>query len=339
MSAIATRQRRRAALLLGLSLALLVPPAGSAADDATAKRAALGRALFFDASLSSDGNVSCATCHNPAMGYANDHPTSVGTNAKIGTRNAPSLIGVGNEGSFFWDGRRTRLEDAVTDAFTNPVELGLASTENLLARVSRNETLVDRFHDAFNTTDRAPRLEQVRIALATFVRSLSIASAPLVMPGALPADVSLGKHLFNGVAGCAECHASKTEPDYFSDGAYHHSGVSPPSLMGDLPELARDVIKQSLDADAIGPKVLTDVRWSSLGRFVVTQRLADIGAYRTPSLRNVAFTAPYMHDGSVATLYEAVDRELSYRSITRGRPINLSLPERKALVAYLQTLR
>lgn len=315
-----------------------MPFAQAAIDETVDARAGLGRSLFSDRSLSADGNVSCQTCHAPAKKYTDSRSTSLGIDGKAGTRNAPSLIGIANDTAFFWDGRRTRLEDAVTDAFTNPIELGLPSTDELIRRLEQNPQSIDRFRRAFPKESRVPTLEQVRAALSSFVRSLTTAAKPVASSKPASAEVLLGKRLFDGVAGCAECHASKTEPDRFSDGAYHHSSVSPPSLTGNLPALTRAVIEQSPGVDAIGPKVLADPQWSALGRFVVTQRPTDIAAFRTPSLRNVALTAPYMHDGSIATLQQAVDHELFYRSFARGHPVNLSMPERKALVAYLETL-
>jgi cytochrome c peroxidase len=105
-----------------------------------------------------------------------------------------------------------------------------------------------------------------------------------------------------------------------------------------LPELAKEVVREDLDAAALGPKVLAEPAWSALGRFVVSHDPADVGAFRTPSLRNVALTAPHMHDGSIATLTEAVDHEVYYRGVSVGHPIDLTLAERQALVSFLETL-
>jgi cytochrome c peroxidase len=100
----------------------------------------------------------------------------------------------------------------------------------------------------------------------------------------------------------------------------------------------QDVLSENLDASALGPRVLTNAQWSDLGRFVVSHRPADIGAFRTPSLRNVAVTAPYMHDGSIVTLEAAVDHEIYYRGFSSGHPINLTQAERNAIVAFLESL-
>ena len=142
-----------------------------------------------------------------------------------------------------------------------------------------------------------------------------------------------------GVAGCSECHSIDGKRDRFSDGRYHHSGVEQASVSTHLAIVTHAVIDQSLDAARLGPKVLTDPDWSALGRFTVTHNPADIGAFRTPSLRNVAATAPYMHDGSIATLSEAVDHEIYYRGFSQERPINLSSDERQMLVeVFLKAL-
>jgi len=309
----------------------------SAENDALVE---LGRSLFSTTSLSRDGKTSCQTCHSPLNAYADTRPTSVGVDNGRGTRNAPSLVDISDYTAFFWDGRRSRLEDVVIDPFTNPVELGLASTDDLLARL-RNENALQRDLElAFPDAEKRPTLKQVSQALTSFVRSLRMtaSTAQTTMAATPSAKIRLGRALFEGVAGCNECHTTEGNPPRYSDGLYHHSGVDASLPTAQLPETARTIIQQSLPIEALGPKILTDANWSVLGRFVVTQRPADLGSFRTPSLRNVALTSPYMHDGSIATLAEAVDHELFYRGFARGHPLNLSRPERAALVAFLETL-
>ena len=302
-------------------------------------RVLLGQQIFADASLSSDGKVRCQSCHIPAKAYADPRRTSVGVHGRSGTRNAPSLIGIADDDAFLWDGRRNRLEDVVMDPFTNPVELGLSSIDELMSRLGSKPATIELFRQAFPSASSVPTREQTGIALASFVRSLSSPADELATPlQATSGSVALGKQLFEGVAGCAECHSGGQGRERFTDGKYHHSSVSPPTLNNELPALTTAVVREALDADAIGPRVLTDSQWSSLGRFVVTRRPSDIAAYRTPSLLNVAQTAPYMHDGSIASLQAAVDRELFYRSFSRGHPVNLSATERKAITAYLELL-
>jgi cytochrome c peroxidase len=185
-------------------------------------------------------------------------------------------------------------------------------------------------------------VEQMQIALASFVRSLTIgtSASDRSQSSSKPfsAQTEQGRRLFVGMAGCSECHSIDAKHDRFSDGQYHHAGVEQTSVNARLSALTHAVVDQSLDAARLGPKVLTDPDWSALGRFTVTHNPADIGAFRTPSLRNVAITAPYMHDGSIPTLSEAVDHEIYYRGFSQGHPINLSATERQELVEFLKTL-
>jgi len=181
----------------------------------------------------------------------------------------------------------------------------------------------------------------VRAALSRFVRSLQTSTAshddqPTKQPA--KGDVDLGRRLFNGIAGCSTCHSTSGSVARFSDGQYHHSGIGHASQSPHLPELAEQVRRDNLDAGQLGPKILSDANWSSLGRYVVSHRPVDIGAFHTPSLRNVAVTAPYMHDGSIASLSEAVDHEIYYRGLSSGHPVNLTQSERSAIVSFLETL-
>ena len=300
----------------------------------------LGRALFIDKRLSRDGRVACSSCHNPAHAYADSRPHAIGVDEKVGTRNAPSLVGVGNETAFFWDGRRTRLEEVVLDPLTNPVELGMPSVDSTLDQLRREPVILAKFQKAF-PGEATPTKDQVSMALAHFVRSLDSNASRnpgQQRPNPLSPMAEHGRRLFEGIAGCAECHPSTGKPVPLSDGLFHDSGIGRVAGSPELPNWVQQVIHENLNADTLGPKVLSDEHWSALGRFTVTHRPADIGAFRTPSLRNVALTAPYLHDGSVATLAEAVDHEIYYHSLRRGRPVNLSQTERQAIVAFLETL-
>ena len=292
---------------------------------------ALGAFLFQDRELSQDGKTSCRSCHDPVHAYADPHPRSVGASDKVGTRNAPSLVGLNDAQVFFWDGRRTHLEDAVLDPFTNPFELGLSSQEAVLKRLSKSA--IGKFRNIFGS-QQAPTIEQVSASLAAFVRSLGRASLFSSPASAMAND---GRRLF-ALVGCAECHVVNESGIPDSDGQYHHSGIGEATRSPQLQQLAQDVLRENLDASALGPRVLANPQWSELGRFVVSHHPADIGAFRTPSLRNVGVTAPYMHDGSIPTLAEAVDHEIYYHSTRRGRPVNLSQTERLAIVAFLETL-
>ena len=308
-------------------------------DDPIAR---LGETLFADVALSSDGKTSCASCHDPMHAYAGTQARAVGSGGVVGTRNAPSLIGVGEDATFFWDGRRTKLEEAVLDPYTNPSELGFASFDEVVRQLRSQSVLMSEFHLAFGNSAEVPTREQISVALVSFVRSLKTGSSAFDRSQqkleALPREAERGRHLFEGIAGCSECHAVSDTSSRFSDNLYHHSGIGNATTSPRLPELIRDVTNAAFDANSLGPRVLSNEEWSSLGRFVVTLQPADIGAFRTPSLRNVDRTAPYMHDGSIKTLSEAIDHEIYYRGFSTGQTTNITSAERHALLVFLQSL-
>lgn len=309
-----------------------------------AQRVALGKQLFNDAALSADGTVRCASCHMPDKAYADGRAVAVGVYGHLGTRNTPSLLNIAaaNETTFFWDGRRTALEQAVLDPLTNPVEMGLHDQAELIHRVVQNSAYRSAFAQAFSDGSGVTP-DKVGAVLADYVRSLvpSESAFNQYLHGdreALNPRAQLGLALFKGNAGCAECHQLEGASPTLTDHAYHRTGVGLDGIAADLPSLTESVIARSLQGSAVGDRVATHADEAQLGRFNVTQEPADIGLFRTPSLRGVAHTAPYMHDGSVATLEGAIDREVYYRSLQAGRPLNLSVEERLDLEAFLQSL-
>lgn len=314
-------------------------------DALLAQRIALGKQLFNDPSLSADGSVRCASCHIPEKAYANGRATAVGVYGRVGTRNTPSLFSVeiAKEGVFFWDGRRTSLEQAVLDPLTNPVEMGLRDQTQLTQRIAQNNAYRAAFAQAFPEHGRHLTPADVGTALAAYVRSLppTESAFDLYLHGdhtALNPRALLGLTLFQGKAGCAECHRLEGSPPVLTDHVYHRTGVGLDGITANLPALTEGVIARSLQGSAIGDRIAMHADEAQLGRFNVTLEPADIGLFRTPSLRGVAHTAPYMHDGSVPTLEDAIDREVYYRSLQAGRPLNLSVEERLDLAEFLRSL-
>lgn len=310
-----------------------------------AQRIALGKQLFNDPSLSADGTVRCASCHIPEKAYADGRATAIGVYGRVGTRNTPSLLSVeiAKESAFFWDGRRTVLEQAVLDPITNPVEMGLHDQAQVMQRISQNNTYHAAFSQAFPMHGGAYTPNEVGMALATYIRSLPPPESAFDRYGhgdraALNPRAQLGLALFQGKAGCAECHRLEGSPPVLTDHAYHRTGVGLDSITANLPALTEGVIARSLRGSAIGDRVATHADEAQLGRFNITLEPADIGLFRTPSLRGVSRTAPYMHDGSVPTLEDAIDREVYYRSLQAGRPLNLSVEERLDLAEFLRSL-
>jgi cytochrome c peroxidase len=309
------------------------------------QRIALGRQLFNDPHLSADGNIRCASCHMPEKDYTDGRQVAVGVYGRTGTRNTPSLatIVASHEDSFFWDGRRITLEQAVLDPLTNPVEMGLSDQTALMRRIMQNAAYRAAFARAFPDTNTNLTPQEVGTVLAAYVRSVRspVSGYDRYANGdrtALTPTAILGLDIFKGKGHCAECHALEGSPAMLTDHRYHRSGVGLDTVNQQLPELTQQMIQRSLQGAAIGDRVSTHAEEAQLGRFNVTLDPADIGLFRTPSLRGVSSTAPYMHDGSIPTLDEAIDREVYYRSLQAGYPLNLTVEERQDLKAFLQAL-
>lgn len=333
-------------LIGALTIFALRPHAQASFDsERLAIRIALGRQLFNDSSLSAAGSVSCASCHVPDKGYADGRAVAIGVYGHAGTRNTPSLLNIAaaKESAFFWDGRRRALEQAVLDPLTNPAEMGLHDQTQLMQRITQNNTYRTAFAQAFPERNDALTPNEVGAVLAAYVRSLRPPESAFdrYLHGdrtALNPRAQLGLALFQGKAGCAECHRFDGASPTLTDHGYHRTGVGLDRITANLPALTEGVIARSLQGSAIGDRVATHADDAQLGRFNVTLEPADIGLFRTPSLRGVAHTAPYMHDGSVATLEEAINREVYYRSLQAGRPLNLSVEDRLDLAEFLKAL-
>jgi cytochrome c peroxidase len=301
----------------------------------------LGRILFFDQRLSADGKVSCATCHRPDREFADDRPISVGAYGRVGTRNAPSLIARRVDDPLFWDGRRLTLESQVMDPIVNPFEHGLATTDALLAKVREIAAYKDWYAAAFpESVDRISTANTAR-SLAVYIDSIPRKATRVERhlggeQSALTDSEKQGLQIFRGRAQCAQCHLVNGTSAASSDGRFHSVGIG---LSQDAP-IAPLVLRalQKVEAVGLDHAIFTDSEVSQLGRFLVTKDPRDIGKFKTPGLRRVSATGPYMHDGSIATLEEALDRELYYRSLASGIPIALTPDERADLLAFLLAL-
>jgi cytochrome c peroxidase len=316
-----------------------VPSSGTATTHSESW-ARLGERLFFDKTLSRTGEVSCGSCHRPELAFTDGMPRSRGVDGREGTRNAPSLIGVVRERRLFWDGRGAELKRVVLEPFTNEVEHGLPSLEAMIAVVSANVSYAERFQAL--TDRREVEAGDVGHALTSYIASLGMRPSAVDRyledgsQGTLSAAAYRGLTLFTGEAGCSKCHRPNGDPVGLPDSAFHRTGVGLDQAAKDLPTLLQKLLQTP--GQQVGALVLSNLGVSHLGRFVVTRRPEDIGVFRTPSLRNVAQTAPYMHDGSVGTLEEAIDQELYYRSLSEGRAVFLSPSQKSDLVAFLKAL-
>ena len=286
----------RGCLLLTAAIAVGLSASGRAEDDvplpaplgsvkqpsenmASPAKTALGRELFFDARLSRDGRVSCASCHQPDKGFSNGERFASGVGGKLGTRNVPGLINVGFSGSLFWDGRAATLEAQALAPIENPAEMDMRPAD-LAARLNGIASYREQFQKIFGG---AATPQQIAMAIAAFERSLVSDDTPFdrYLRGdkkALPADALRGMRLFFGEARCAVCHKGPT----LSDDLFHNVGAAEPD---------------------------------DHGRQAVTGKTADHGAFRTPQLREVGRTSPYMHNGRFKTLRDVV-RHYNFGGVT-----------------------
>ena len=280
-------------------------PADNALD---AKRIALGRKLYFETALSSDGSVSCATCHDSTRSFTDRRPVSEGVGGALGRRNAPTTMNAALLNVQFWDGREGTLEDQAGQPILNPVEMAMPSREAAVAKL-KAAGYDAQFQAAYQ---RDVNYDDLQRAIAAFERTLIFLDAPIERflagdRGALSDEARAGFVLFNGKARCVSCHAMSRDNPLGTDNRFHNIGVSARTKDFEalakkaLASLAEDGSKKKLDELAVA----TDL--SELGRFMVSKSYADIGSFRTPQIRNIGITAPYMHDGSMQTLWDVMD--------------------------------
>lgn len=327
-------QLQAMAMPLGLPL-----PERRPADPQLAQKIVLGKRLFFDKRLSGDGSVSCASCHQPDKAFADGLAVAKGIGQRLGTRNTPSLLNVGFNQTQFWDGRSPSLEAQALVPFLNPSEHGLPDRHALIAGLKGKPEYAAAFRAAFPLARAGITVEQASEALASFQRTLLAGDSAFDRyayqseKAALPPAAVRGLALFVGAGRCASCHTIGARDALFTDHQFHSLGVGLQGLGPVLGRLAARVAhgrgkdNDPADADA-----------AQLGRYAVSFNPADIGKFRTPSLRNVALTAPYMHDGSIATLEEAVELEVYYRSAQSVQPLVLTPAEKADLVVFLKAL-
>jgi cytochrome c peroxidase len=288
-----------------------LPPVAIPPDNPqTEEKVALGAQLFFDPRLSADDTISCATCHDPDTAWANHNPVDVGIGGQQGDRNSGTILDAAYMDFQFWDGRATSLEEQALGPIHNPVEMG-ETLENVVRKLNAIDGYRDQFDAVFGTD---ATVDGIARAIAAFERTVLSGPAPFdrYMDGdktAIPPAAIRGLRVFNGKARCRTCHTGPM----FSDQSFHNIGVGM-----DRPE-------------------------PDVGRQAVTNDPKDRGKFKTPSLRNVALTWPYMHDGSERTLADVVE------FYDRGgvpnptldifiSPLELSDGEKQDLIAFMESL-
>jgi cytochrome c peroxidase len=323
----------------------VIPPAVPADNPSSKEKIALGRKLFFDKRLSSDGSVACATCHDPLHAFADGRgkATSAGVGGALGARNAPTALNAAFLSAQFWDGRAATLEEQAVQPLINPIEHGFADHAAVVARLREVGDYAEPFRSAFGSDEIT--IAGVGQAVASFERELVEVSAPIdrFLAGdasAIPEDAKRGWELFNGKARCNTCHGWVESFPLFTDDDFHNIGVGTKAV--DFAAASRAAAAAVDAGKSIDQLAVGDAEKSALGRFLVTREQRHLGAFKTPQLRNVARTAPYMHDGSQTTLADVIafyDKGGEANPYLDGgmRPLALTEQERADLVALLQT--
>lgn len=283
----------------------------------TPERVRLGRWLFYDARISANGTVSCASCHRPENAFSEPTAVSTGIGGRQGTRKSPSFVNAAFAFSpnFFWDGRASSLEEQALGPIANPIEMG-NTHEKMIQTLTQIEAYGRYFEEAFGT----PEINNDRVAkaIADYERTCMSGNSPWDRwrrtkdEAAVSDEVKLGHELFFGRAGCSTCHVGPN----FTDSLFHNLGVG---WNEETQTFADD------------------------GRYAVTGAEHDKGAFKTPTLRDVALHAPYLHDGSARTLEDVVEL---YDDGGKANPyldpkikkLDLTAEEVHALVAFMHAL-
>ncbi len=323
---------------LAAALALAVPLAGSAAaGEAVAPigfdqaRAELGKRLFFDPRLSGDAQLSCASCHQPENGFSDGQALSDAYPGSLGFRNTPTLINSAHRSAWFHDGRQgTSLNDVTREMITETYLMNM-DMRLMQERLKQDPVYVEMFKAAGMGE---PSNGGVRNAIPEYLKTLTSRGAPYDT-GEMPAAARRGAALFDGEAGCSSCHSGPR----FTDDQPHVLGVP------DNPEIFADPLRHQTFvtyAKFMGVENYMNLR-SDLGAYVRTHREEDKNSFMTPTLRELTYTAPYMHNGMFKTLFEVVafynqGGGDAANKDERIKPLGLSFTEQQDLAAFLEAL-
>jgi cytochrome c peroxidase len=348
---LAKRTGQEADLLeLALNTPLGLPPLPQPENNRlTKEKISLGRKLFYDRRLSLNSTFSCAMCHIPEQGFtSNEMALAVGIEGRTVRRNSPTIYNVGYAEKLFHDGRDDSLEEQIWGPLLAHSEMGNPSVGVVLRKIRGLADYKGLFEDAF---DRKLSMETLGMALASYQRTLSSANSPFdrwyygQQPNALSQQAQRGFKLFTGKARCISCHSINAKSALFTDHKLHNTGhgfevstrkesgtkrilIAP----GQYIEVSREAI------ESVGEKKPNDV-----GLYEITENPADRWKYKTPTLRNVALTAPYMHDGALPTLREIVGFYNKGGIPNEGldpliQPLKLKKDEVDDLVRFLESL-
>ncbi len=319
----------------------------SEGNESTPERFALGKKLFFDRRLSSDGTVSCATCHDASRGFADDRATSEGVDGLRGVRNSPTAACSAFFYRLFWDGRSPNLEHQALQPIVNRREMGRPlDSEGVVAEIFDDPEYKAMFQAAYG---RDVNYADVGKALAVFERGLNFVDNPFFRylrgdENAIGADAKEGWKIFNDRGRCVSCHQISPSNPLGTNHKFHNIGVDDPAPdFAALAKRAATALDESALPERTTEELAFDPELNKLGRFNVTKLANDVGGFRTQQLLNVGVTAPYMRDGSLATLWDVVDRYNAggVPSLAHDggvEPLNLSERQVEQLVAFLFSL-
>lgn len=313
-----------------------------ATNPMTAAKIALGEKLYFDKRLSSSGSVSCALCHDPANAFTDQETLSTGASGHPGTRNAPTILNAMFSDRLFWDGRAGSLEEQAKQPLTNPAEMGMASYDLVVARVSAIPEYQQTFQRVFGSAGIT--IETIAKAIAAYERTQLSGNSQFDRfitgdEAAITEAQKRGWKLFSGKAKCIECHSFSIASPFFTDFKFHNTGIGMTNSGSEvLAGRARQISRQDNAAD-----LAHKADFSELGRFLVTRQTADIAAFKTPTLRDVELTRPYMHNGAFKTLLDVVKfynegGEKNLYLDKKIQPLRLSDAEMSDLVEFLRSL-
>ena len=278
------------------------------------QKAALGKQLFSEKILSKDSSISCASCHKPQFAFADTVAFSLGINGKLTSRNTPSVLNMKNRPYYFWDGRAVSLQQQALIPLENPNEMDMP-VEEAVRRLNKSAVYRKLFYKVFR---QKPNKKNLAEAIAAFEKTLETVNSPFDdwsnNMGTLTVQEERGRQLFIGnKAKCFSCHSMED----FTDDEFRNIGM------------------------------FNGKEFNDSGRYLITKKGADIGKFKTPGLRNVAVTAPYMHNGRFKTLNQVlsfynnpqmfVEDPENIDSLLR-KPLHLSAQEEKDIIAFLHSL-
>ena len=315
----------------------------------TPEKIELGRRLFYDRRLSLNGTFSCAMCHIPEQGFtSHEMATAVGVEGRSVRRNSPSLYNVGYARLLFHDGRENSLEQQVWGPLLAANEMANPSIAVVVDKINALADYRQRFRKVFKQDANMLNIGQ---ALASYQRSLNSADSAFDrwsyghQPEAMSESAQRGLSLFNGKAGCQQCHTIGSETALLTDQKRHNTGIGYAASM--LRESGQQLITVAPGVNiSVDRKTLSSVaplQRHDLGYYEVTQQPADRWAYKTPSLRNIALTAPYMHDGSLVDLPAVLDfydqGGVANENLSPMiKPLHLTAAEKQDLLDFLRAL-